>query len=232
MTNDEQSDVPVITLDGPGGAGKGTVSQLLANELGFRLLDSGALYRVLALAVDNHGVEHSDEESLRVLAEHMDVQFRVSDPRSVPEIVLEGEVVTRAIREEEIGQLASRIAAIPAVRDALLIRQHNFRERPGLVADGRDMGTVVFKDAMLKVFLTASAEERARRRFNQLKSSGSSVSLGRLEKAIRLRDEQDMNRKTAPLRAAEDALIVDSTNMSINDVFSLILEEARSRLAE
>ena len=231
MTNDDQWDVPVITLDGPGGAGKGTVSQLLASELGFCLLDSGALYRLLALAVDNHGVDHGDEESLRVLAEHMDVQFRISDPQTVPEIVLEGEVVTRAIREEEIGLLASKIAAIPVVRDALLIRQHNFREKPGLVADGRDMGTVVFKDAMLKVFLTASAEERAKRRFNQLKANGSDVSLGRLVEAIRLRDEQDMNRKTAPLCPAEDALIVDSTDMSIDDVFSLILKEARSRLA-
>lgn len=158
---------PVITIDGPSGAGKGTVSQLVAEKLGWHILDSGALYRLLALAVSHHGMSTDDVETLKVLAEHLDIQFKQSADGHV-EIILEGEVVTQAIRTEEIGNNASKLAAIPEVRDGLLSRQRAFSQAPGLVADGRDMGTVVFPSAPIKVFLTASAEERAQRRLMQL----------------------------------------------------------------
>ena len=232
MVKNEFRGAPVITIDGPGGAGKGTISQLLAKELGFHFLDSGALYRVLALSVDNHGIDLDDEKALGVLAEHMDVQFKATDPESPAEIVLEGEVVTQAIRQEHVGQLASRVAATPVVRSALLARQRSFREKPGLVADGRDMGTVVFTDATLKVFLTASVKERAQRRYMQLKESGNDVSLPRLEEAIRARDEQDTNRAIAPLKPAADALMVDSTNLSIDEVFQRVLDATKQHLSQ
>lgn len=231
MVSSDPKLAPVITIDGPGGAGKGTLARLLARELGFHFLDSGALYRVLALAADNHGIAVEDNTALGVLAEHMDVQFKVNDVQFSPEIILEGEVVTQAIRQEYVGQLASKVAANPTVRQALLSRQQSFREPPGLVADGRDMGTVVFKDAVLKVFLTASVQERAQRRYKQLKDDGSDVSLARLEEAIYARDVQDMNREVAPLKAAEDALLVDSTHLSIDGVFQQVLNIARQRLA-
>lgn len=230
MAKKESKIIPVVTIDGPGGAGKGTISQLLAKELGFHLLDSGALYRVLALSVDNHGIGLDDEEALSVLAEHMDVQFNADDPKSPAEIVLEGEVVTQAIRQEHVGLLASKVAAMPLVRSALLARQRCFKEPPGLIADGRDMGTVVFSDATFKVFLTASPEERAQRRYQQLKKSGNDVSLPRLEAAIRARDEQDTNRTIAPLKPADDALVLDSTELSIDQVFQQILDATKQRL--
>lgn len=219
--------IPVIAIDGPSGAGKGTVAQLLARELGFHLLDSGALYRLLALSAKNHGVNVENEEALKVLAEHMDVQFEAYGDGS--RIILEGEDVTNTIRNEDIGLLASQVAVFPAVRDALFQRQRAFKEKPGLIADGRDMGTVVFKDADLKIFLTASPDERAKRRFKQLKEKGYSGSLGRLAQDIRARDEQDANREVAPLIPAEDAVLVDTTEMSVEEVLTRVMSEIESR---
>jgi len=213
----------VITLDGPSGSGKGTIAGLLAAKLGWKLLDSGALYRLLAFAAGNHGIDLTNEDALRTLAAHLDVQF--VDKR----IILEGEEVTDAIRNEQVGAGASMVASLPAVREALLQRQRAFREAPGLVADGRDMGTVVFPDAPLKIFLTASAEERARRRYHQLKGKGEDVSLPSLLDEIRARDERDMQRAVAPLKPALDAIQLDSTEMSIDQVLERILDEVARR---
>lgn len=214
---------PVITVDGPSGSGKGTLCALLAKQLGWNLLDSGALYRLLAFAAGNHGIDLTNEESLKQLAAHLDVQF--IDKR----IILEGEEVTDAIRNEQIGAGASMVASLPAVREALLQRQRAFREMPGLVADGRDMGTVVFVDAPLKIFLTASAEERARRRYLQLKGKGDDVNLASLLDEIRARDERDTQRAVAPLKPAADAIVLDSTELSIEQVLERILSEVADR---
>lgn len=214
---------PVITVDGPSGSGKGTLCSLLAKQLGWNLLDSGALYRLLAFAAGNHGIDLTNEESLKQLAAHLDVQF--IDKR----IILEGEEVTDAIRNEQIGAGASMVASLPAVREALLQRQRAFQEMPGLVADGRDMGTVVFTDAPLKIFLTASAEERARRRYLQLKAKGDDVNLASLLDEIRARDERDTQRAVAPLKPAADAILLDSTELSIEQVLERILSEVADR---
>lgn len=213
---------PVIAIDGPGGSGKGTVAGLLAKRLGWNLLDSGALYRLLAFAARNHGVDLTNEESLKVLAAHLDVQF-LSNAGGVQRIILEGEDVSDVIRTETVGAGASQVAALPAVRDALLQRQRAFQEAPGLVADGRDMGTVVFPDAPLKIFLTATAEERARRRYLQLKGKGMEVEMASLLTEIIERDERDTLRSVAPLKPAKDALILDSTHLSIDEVLERIL---------
>lgn len=220
--------VPVITVDGPSGSGKGTICQLLALELGWELLDSGALYRLVGLAARHHGVEVDNEEALVVLAAHLDVQFIARDDNSV-QIVLEGEEVTDAIRTEVVGKDASIIAAIPAVRDALLERQRAFAELPGLIADGRDMGTVVFPDAALKIYLDASAEERASRRYNQLINKGLDASLQAILEDIQARDDRDMNRAVAPLKPAVDAVILDTTTMSIEEVLAAVMDDARHK---
>jgi len=219
---------PIITIDGPSGAGKGTVSQVIADKLGWNLLDSGALYRLLALAAAHHGMAMDDADTLKVLAEHLDVQFHHGE-NGETEIVLEGENVTQAIRTEVIGNNASKLAAIPEVREGLLLRQHAFAYEPGLVADGRDMGTIVFPDAPVKVFLTASAEERANRRFLQLKAKGESVNIEELVSAIQERDERDANRAVAPLVPAVGALVVDSTDKSIEQVVESILAEVAKK---
>ncbi|MGE6374353.1 (d)CMP kinase [Stutzerimonas stutzeri] len=221
--------VPVITIDGPSGSGKGTVAALLAGKLGWNFLDSGALYRLLAFAARNHGVDLTNEEALKVLAEHLDVQFGAARDGHGMVIILEGEDVTEAIRNETVGAGASQVAALPVVRTALLQRQKAFREAPGLVADGRDMGTVVFPDAPLKIFLTASAEERARRRYLQLKVRGDDVNLASLLEEIRERDERDTQRAVAPLKPAEDAIQLDSTTLSIEEVLQRILSQVADR---
>lgn len=219
----------VITIDGPSGSGKGTIAGLLATRLGWNLLDSGALYRLLALSASNHGVDLTNEEGLKALAAHLDVQFVAGAPGQEQLIILEGEEVTQAIRNEQVGSGASQVAALPAVRDALLHRQRAFLEAPGLVADGRDMGTVVFPDAPLKIFLTASVEERAHRRYLQLKEKGDAVNLASLLDEIRARDERDTQRAVAPLKPAADAILLDSTQLSIEQVLERILGEVAAR---
>lgn len=219
---------PVITVDGPSGAGKGTLCLLLADKLCWHLLDSGAIYRVLALAAIHHDVELSNEEALVALASHLDVQFSIRD--GAVNTILEGEVVSGALRTEQIGNAASKVAAFPRVREALLRRQRAFRSLPGLIADGRDMGTVVFPDAEVKIFLDASAEERAHRRLKQLQDKGFDVSFDHLLAEIKERDDRDRNRPVAPLRPADDALVIDSTSMNIDEVLNRVLSFARESL--
>jgi cytidylate kinase len=221
--------IPIITIDGPSGAGKGTAARLVAEQLGWHLLDSGAIYRVLAVATLHHQLSIEEEEPLIPIAAHLDVQFEITS-EGQGKVILEGEDVSRSIRTEEVGAIASKIAAYPRVREALLRRQRAFKVAPGLVADGRDMGTIVFVDAPVKVFLTASAEERAQRRFNQLKQNGFDVKIGRLLDDIRQRDERDQTRTVAPLIPAEGALIVDSTDLSIDEVVAKILTFANGKL--
>lgn len=229
MAMQQRTQVPVITVDGPSGSGKGTICRLLAQKLGWNLLDSGALYRLTALAARHHGVEMSDVEALSVLAAHLDVRFIAGSNSDVGKILLEGEEVTTAIRAEEVGKDASQVAAIPAVRDALLSRQRDFADGAGLVADGRDMGTVVFPEAILKIYLDASAEERAKRRYKQLIDKEVGASLEDILKDIKARDDRDMSRPVAPLKPAEDAIRLDSTSMCIEEVLQTVLEEARHK---
>lgn len=220
---------PVITLDGPSGVGKGTTALLLAKALGWHFLDSGALYRVLALAAHKHEVAYTNEEALVLLAAHLDVQFVEGGQGGHCRIVLEGEEVTDEIRTEAMSQGASQVAALPRVREALLRRQRAFRQAPGLIADGRDMGTVVFEDADLKFFLDASAEERARRRYKQLSEKGTDVKMADLLQDIEARDARDRNRSVAPLKPAEDAIALDTTSLSVEAVLSVVLGRVRER---
>lgn len=205
--------VPVITVDGPSGVGKGTLCRFLAKHLGWHLLDSGALYRLTGLSALRAGVALGDEPQVAALARGLDVQFFGDINDAEVRILLAGEEVTRQIREESCSAAASRVAALPTVREALFQRQLDFRQLPGLVADGRDMGTVVFPDAVAKLFLTASAEERAERRYKQLKDKGVDVNIRELVKDIQQRDKRDAQRSVAPLRAATDAATLDTTDL-------------------
>lgn len=213
--------IPIVTIDGPSGAGKGTISQALAKHLGWHFLDSGAMYRLCGLACIKQQVAFEDEAAVIAIANHLNIAFKIVD--NGLETFLDGEEVTAQLRTEQGGAAASKVAAIYAVRDALLARQQAFAQAPGLIADGRDMGTVVFPDAPLKIYLTASAEERASRRFKQLQAAGEAVNLAAILGDIRARDDRDMNRAVAPLKPAEDAITIDSTHMGIDAVFTAIL---------
>ena len=214
-------ETPVICIDGPSGSGKGTLSKLLAETLGFHLLDSGALYRVTAIAAKQKQVDWHDESAVAKVARDLDIEFSVRE-KGVS-VILEGDDVTKAIRSEEGSLGSSIVAALPAVRDALLELQRDFGKSPGLIADGRDMGTTVFPNAVAKFYLTASAEERAKRRHQQLLDRGESASLRALLEAIEARDERDSQRAASPLKPADDAIEVDSTAMSIQEVLDFML---------
>ncbi|MDH5484200.1 MAG: (d)CMP kinase [Gammaproteobacteria bacterium] len=217
---------PVITIDGPSGAGKGTISQNVARQLGWEILDSGSLYRLTALAVSQDGLDMTAEAAIEAVARGLDVHFE-TDSGGL-KIMLRGEDVSEAIRAEDMGMKASSIAAMPGVRAALLERQRAFSSVAGLVADGRDMGTTVFPEAQLKIFMTASCEERAKRRHNQLKEKGISANLPDLVADLAARDEQDANRSVSPLRPADDAVMLDTTEMSIEQVTNKVLDLAKS----
>jgi cytidylate kinase len=224
--------MPVITVDGPSGSGKGTVCRLLADKLGWDVLDSGAIYRVLSLAALHHQITLDNEEALVPLAANLDVQFLVDSDTNAGKVILEGEDVTTTIRNEDVGSAASKVAALPRVREALLRRQRAFRTENGLIADGRDMGTVVFPDAPLKIYLTASAQERARRRYVELNERGLDVTLSGLLEDIQARDDRDMNREVAPLVPAEDAIELDTSELNAQQVFDKVMTLLDSAIFE
>lgn len=223
--------IPIVAIDGPGGSGKGTIGRRVARQLGWKFLDSGALYRLVGICAIQRGIALDDAPQLAELAAKLDATFEVeADGMHVEHIVLEGREVTQDVRTEQAGDAASRVAVLAPVRQALLEWQHAFRAAPGLVADGRDMGTVVFPDADLKVFLTATAEERARRRYQQLKNTGLDVTLAAILVDIQNRDARDASRLVAPLVPAADAVIVDSTGLNVEEVEAKIMALIRKQL--
>ena len=222
-------DIPVIAIDGPSGSGKGTVARQVARRLGWHLLDSGALYRLVALAGADRGLAPDDQTGHAAVAAALAAEFQ-ADPAGDERILLDGREVTLALRTEAAGAAASRVAAMPAVRQALYARQRGYARAPGLVADGRDMGTVVFTDAPLKVYLTASAAERAQRRYKQLKEKGLTANLAALSLEIEERDRRDSTRPVAPLRPAPDAIVIDSTGVPVEEVVDRVLALAGHRI--
>lgn len=226
MTRSDSA-IPVLTIDGPSGSGKGTISRAVADALGWHLLDSGAIYRAVGYAAGMAGIDLSDAAAVTRCAETAKIGFRAPKDGGETRVVVNGHDATDEIRTETAGAAASASAAFPAVRTALFEKQRSFRRAPGLVADGRDMGTVVFADAPYKVFLTASAEERARRRYKQLKEKGLAVTLSSLLREIEARDERDATRKVAPLRPAAGALTIDTTGMPVADVVARVLAVVR-----
>ena len=222
--------VPVLALDGPSGSGKGAVGQALAIELGWHFLDSGALYRAVALVAKRQRCDPTDQVALVGIARDLQIGFEIQG-QAPTRVVLSGEDVSTAIRREEISALASQLAAVPDVRRALLDKQRALRRPPGLVADGRDMGTVVFPDATLKIYLTATPETRAERRYKQLKDKGLDVNLARLAEEIRVRDARDADRDASPLKPADDAQIVDTSSLTVAQVVDRILQLLRERQA-
>ncbi len=231
MPNSANASVPVLTIDGPSGSGKGTISRMVATALGWHYLDSGALYRAIGVAAGRADLDLSDHPSLVRCAFDTRIEF-VTDGAAEPRVLVDGIDATDELRTETAGAAASAIAAIPEVRAALLDKQRAFRQAPGLVADGRDMGTVVFTDASCKVFLTASAEERAGRRYNQLKNKGLAVNLDSLLREILVRDARDAQRPVAPLRPAADATVVDTTGVPVAEVVSRVLALLREHLRD
>ena len=228
-TSDSGTTDNILTIDGPSGAGKGSIAQLVAAKLGWHLLDSGALYRLTALSAARHGVSFEDEAGLAEIAANLDVRFEPSDFGEPVQVILAGENVTRELRTETAGNNASKVAPLAQVRAALLQRQRDFAKPPGVVADGRDMGTVVFPHAKYKIFLSASAQARAERRYKQLKEKGEDVKIAPLLKEIEERDARDIGRKNAPLKAADDALVIDSTDFSIQEVLDQVLAFIESK---
>ena len=224
------SDIPVITVDGPGGTGKGTLASHLAHWLGWHFLDSGAIYRVLALSAQRHKINMKNEDALAALAHRLDVDFRNAGPGQGMHVILEGKDVDQEIRTETCGSLASQLAPMPKVRAALLERQRLFRQAPGLIADGRDMGTVVFPGALVKIYLTAGPEERVQRRYKQLKEKGFDVNLAQLSLEINERDARDSQRTVSPLRPADDAAVIDTTNLTPADVLRRVSMLVSQRL--
>lgn len=223
--------IPVLTIDGPSGSGKGTISRAVAERLGWHYLDSGAIYRAVGLAAAWEGVDLSDPEAVAQCAARTEIRFETAG-EGEPHVIVNGKDATRQLRMETAGAAASAIAAHPPVRAALVDLQHRFRRGPGLVADGRDMGTVIFPDAPYKVFLTASAEERAKRRHKQLKEKGVSVNLDSLLHEIAARDERDAGRAVAPLKPADDAVILDSTGSPITEVIERVLSVLPEKLRQ
>jgi len=216
--------IPVLAIDGPSGVGKGTVARIMAQKLGWHLLDSGAIYRAFALAVDSRNIDVTDEPALEEIANNLDLTFKAEADSELVSVYLDGQDVSKVLRTEQTGEMASKIASIGVVRAALLKRQQAFAKAPGLVADGRDMGTVVFADTPFKVFLTASAQERANRRLKQLQKQGSEGIIYQILADVVARDERDSSRKHSPLKPAKDALIIDTTELSIDEVITQVSE--------